>query len=84
MRHCQYILFPTGIIPGPHEPPGNINTFIEPLVDDLNALWDGVPFGESHKIRAALLTVTADMPAMRKLTQFLGHKADLSGCTRIV
>lgn len=50
-------------------------------MDDLILLWHGVPFGESHKIRAALLTVTADMPAMRKLTQFLGHKADL-GCSR--
>ena len=32
-------------------------------------------------MRAALLCVTSDLPALRKITQFLGHKADL-GCTR--
>lgn len=43
----------------------------------------GVPLvhGESPSVRAALLAVTADLPAMRKVTQFLGHKADL-GCSR--
>ena len=71
-----------GIIPGPNEPPGDINTFLQPLVDDLIQLWNGVPSPEgSHSIRAALIAVTADLPAMRKLTQFLGHKANL-GCSR--
>lgn len=32
-------------------------------------------------MRAVLLAVAADLPAIRKITQFLGHKADL-GCTR--
>lgn len=32
-------------------------------------------------MRAALVAVAADLPAMRKISQFLGHKADL-GCTR--
>ena len=32
-------------------------------------------------MRAALLSVASDLPAIRKITQFLGHKADL-GCTR--
>lgn len=46
-------------------------------------LWNGIPLVTegSHKIRAVLMAVTADMPAMRKLIQFLGHKADL-GCSR--
>ena len=35
----------------------------------------------SHTIRAAVMAISADMPALRKLTQFLGHKADL-GCSR--
>ena len=69
-----------GIIPGPHEPSGNMNSFMKPLVDDLKDLWEGVPFG-SQTIRAALMTITADLPALRKLTQFLGHKAD-HGCSR--
>ena len=46
-------------------------------------LWEGVPLvsGVPQCIRAALMTITADLPAMRKLTQFLGHKANL-GCSR--
>lgn len=32
-------------------------------------------------LRAALITVTSDLPALRKITQFMGHKADL-GCSR--
>ena len=32
-------------------------------------------------MRAALLCVSSDLPALRKITQFLGHKADL-GCSR--
>lgn len=42
-------------------------------------LWTVVPLipEGSQSIRAALLAVTADMPALRKLTQFLGHKATL-------
>lgn len=72
-----------GIIPGPHEPSGNINTYLKPLVDDLVDLWRGVPLceGSQHIMRAALLSVTTDLPAMRKVSQFLGHKADL-GCPR--
>ena len=33
----------------------------------------------SIPVRAALLAVATDLPALRKITQFLGHKADL-GC----
>ena len=32
-------------------------------------------------VKAALLGLSADMPALRKVAQFLGHKADL-GCSR--
>ena len=31
-----------GLIPGPHEPSHDINTFLKPLVDDLLKFWDGV------------------------------------------
>ena len=58
------------------EPPIHINNFLQPLVDDL---WKGVPLtsGGSQCVRAALLSVASDFPAIRKITQFLGHKADL-------
>ena len=71
-----------GVIPGSTEPKGNINTFMKPLVDDLITLWDGLPLHpDGRDIKAALLGVSADMPAMKKVTLFLGHKADY-GCSR--
>ena len=71
-----------GIIPGPTEPKGNINAFLSPIIEDLLLLWNGVYIESCGKIvKAALLGVTADMPALRKISQFLGHKADL-GCSR--
>lgn len=30
-----------GLIPGPYEPQRNINTFLEPLVDELMEFWEG-------------------------------------------
>ena len=33
-----------GLIPGPSEPPLNINSYLTPLVVDLLALWRGVTF----------------------------------------
>ncbi len=81
--YSVYLLYLTGIIPGPQEPPGNINTFLKPLVDDMLQLWNGIPLVPEGPpvLRAALVCVTSDLPAMRKITQFLGHKADL-GCSR--
>ena len=70
-----------GIIPCPTEPKIHLNTFLKPLVDDL-CLWRGMPILPDGNIaRAALLGVAADMPATRKLTGFLCHKANL-GCNR--
>ena len=82
-QNIDSALFISGIIPGPHEPRIDINTFLKPLVDDLLDLWDGISLtpGGSVIMRAALLAVAADLPAMRKITQFLSHKANL-GCTR--
>lgn len=60
-----------------------MNTYLQPTVDDLIELWQGLPLieGRTQLVRATLLTVTADLPAIRKMTRFLGHKANL-GCTR--
>ena len=41
-RHLLYILeynILCGIIPGPHETDLTVNTFLEPLVDELQLLW---------------------------------------------
>ena len=31
-----------GIVPGPNEPSGDINTYLEPLICDMEKLWEGV------------------------------------------
>lgn len=69
-----------GIIPGPKEPKLHINSFLQPLVDDLIDLWDGVLFnatksGNCEMFRAALLALSSDIPATRKCGGFVGHGA---------
>lgn len=77
-----------GIIPGPKEPPLNINAYLSPLVDELLILWnEGVKirhygsqiFPECFK--AALLCVACDMPASRKVCGFTGHHSK-KGCNK--
>ena len=77
-----------GVIPGPSEPKHNINSYIEPLVEELLALWTGVAMrvqtvaGISNRpVKCALLCVGCDLPAGRKLCGFLGHSARL-GCSK--
>ena len=77
-----------GIIPGPCEPQHEINSYLEPLVEELNSLWIGIKcIANINKqditvtVRAALLCVACDLPAGRKACGFLGHNAAL-GCSR--
>lgn len=75
-----------GIIPDcKTEPP--TNTFLQPLVDELQEAWEGV-YLKSYsspsipvKYRLALLCVGCDVPASRKLCGFLGHSATV-GCNK--
>ena len=74
------------LIPGPHEPRHDMNTFMEPFVVDLLRFWDGVelnvPFLQCRKlIRCALLCVACDIPAGRKVWGVLSHNSHL-GCSR--
>lgn len=68
-----------GIIPGPKEPKNHVNPFLQPLVDELIDLWDGVLLndrdGGVEKYRAALLALSSDIPATRKCGGFVGHNA---------
>lgn len=70
-----------GMIPGPNEPKGNINTFLQPLVDNLIDLWDGMIIENKHslggilKVKVALLALCCDVPAARKCGGFAGHSA---------
>ena len=75
-----------GLIPGPSEPPHDINPFLRPLVEVLKQLFSGVEmhvqsFSEKQLIHCALLCVACDVPASRKVCGFLGHSASL-GCSK--
>ena len=85
VRYKQENVVLLGLIPGPHEPAKHINTFLQPFVNELLTLWDGVEFkldsGVTHKVRCALLCVACDMPGGRKTCGFLAHSAIL-GCSK--
>ena len=81
----QYTIL-AGVIPGPNEPKRDINTFLDPLVKELTDLWRGVNMNVHSSstlknIRCALICVTCDIPASRKVAGFLGHMATL-GCSK--
>ncbi len=72
-----------GIMPGPNEPSGDINTYLEPLVTDLKQLWSGITIcllGNSVKIQAAVSSLACDVPAARKVGGFVGHRG-YRGCS---
>ena len=76
----------TGLIPGPQEPEHDINTFLEPFVDELLKFWDGIylnvhSFTERKLVHCALLCIACDIPAGRKMCGFMGHCAHY-GCSR--
>ena len=75
-----------GIVPSMNGEPKSLNEFLRPAVDELKAMWKGVRLKSSLssitlKFRAALLCVSADVPAARKLCGFKGHSAH-QGCSR--
>ena len=84
-RFLQENIILVGVIPGPHEPSLNINTFLRPLVDELKQLWCGVKLvtreNVSVFVRAALICAACDIPAARKTCGFLGHQATM-GCSK--
>lgn len=85
LRNRQENVLLVGILPGPSEPT-NINSYLEPLVRELNEFWQGkelMIYNESEKklVRCALLCASCDLPAGRKLCGFLSHTAR-NGCSR--
>ena len=73
-----------GIIPGPEEAQRHINSFLKPVVDDLLLLYKGINIQvrgvDGHACnfitRSILLPVLGDIPASRKMSQFLSYKAN--------
>lgn len=74
-----------GIIPGPKEPKLNINAFLQPFVEEMLSLWEGVIMKSERNIdvlvRAALLCAGCDIPAARKVCGFVGH-GGFRGCSK--
>ncbi|KAL9964950.1 hypothetical protein ACROYT_G028667 [Oculina patagonica] len=75
-----------GVIPALAHEPKSLNHFLEPAVNELNALWKGVKVNTYRspstvvEIQAAVLCCASDIPAARKLCGFLGHSAK-RGCS---
>ncbi len=76
-------------IPGPKEPSRDyLNPYLECMVNDLLKLWDGVQLKTANSsllpsrlIRAALVYISSDLPATRKVCGFYGIKATY-GCSK--
>ena len=72
-----------GVIPGPKEPHLSIDTYLSPLIEELNKSYlEGIDVtssnGISVKIRVLLSCISCDIPATRKVC---GHNARL-GCNK--
>lgn len=88
VRYKRKNVILVGILPGPCEPKGNINSYLEPLIEELQDFWTGVklnvnsgPSVSQTIVRCALMCVACDLPAGRMLCGFLGHSAKL-GCSK--
>ncbi|KAL6289116.1 hypothetical protein ACE6H2_006626 [Prunus campanulata] len=73
----------TLLISGPKQPGNDIDVYLEPLIDNLKSLWDGIRGvydahkGEYFTLRAALLWTINDFPAYGNLSGCVvkGYKA---------
>ena len=75
-----------GVLPGPHEPSGTVNSYLTPLVIELQKAWASgfslpTHLGIDITVKLALSCVACDIPASRKVSGFLGHTAAL-GCNK--
>ncbi len=72
-----------GIIPGPHKPSlEQLNHFLRPLVDEMIVLWQsGIRLGRTalyatgRLVRAVIIPLICDLPALRKAAGFAGHSS---------
>ena len=70
-----------GVIPDMETMPKSINSFLKPLVDEMQVLWKGIRLHSSWSsipllYRGAILLAASDIPAARKLCGFKGHSAE--------
>ena len=75
-----------GIVPSLDKEPKDLNQFLEPAIDELKALWKGIRLKScvsrfALTFRAAVISISSDVPATRKICGFKGHSA-IRGCSR--
>ena len=81
IRFTESNLMLLGVIPGPTEPPLNMNSYLEPIVSELKRfeegvfVRDGTKYGNIYRFR--LLGLCSDLPATRKIGGFLSFSAAL-------
>ncbi|CAL8134497.1 unnamed protein product [Prunus armeniaca] len=69
----QKFMILTLLISGPKQPGNDIDVYLEPLIDDLKSLWDGIKgvsdahTGEYFTLKAALLWTLNDFPTYGNL-----------------
>ena len=72
-------MFLTVIIPGPNNPKRNIDVYLQPLIDELNQLWEvgsntyDVSRKQNFQMRAALMWTINDFPAYGMLSGWSTH-----------
>ncbi|OJT08645.1 hypothetical protein TRAPUB_461 [Trametes pubescens] len=83
LRYRPENVYLAGIIPGPKEPKlHQLNHMLRPLVDELLTLWhSGIYLARTASremglfVRAAMIPLVCDIPALRKTAGFAGHSA---------
>ena len=70
-----------GVLPALSKEPSSLNSFLQPVIENLLTLKNGVKMGMKKNITARLICTSSDIPATRKLGGFLGHSAIL-GCSK--
>ncbi|KAF8707585.1 Transposase family tnp2, partial [Rhizoctonia solani] len=85
-RICTENMICVGVIPGPRCP-ADINSFLQPLIDELRELARGVAAVDANQeklfsLRAHLLTIFGDIPALTKVLEFIGHNGSKNEAER--
>ena len=86
LRYKEDNILLVGLLPGPSEPKLSINSYLSPLVAELNEAWvNGITLetsdGTNTTFRLALTCVSCDLPASKKVCGFLSHNAKY-GCNK--
>ncbi|XP_060186727.1 uncharacterized protein LOC132616141 isoform X3 [Lycium barbarum] len=89
MKQSNFIL--SMIIPGKRMPGNDIDVYLQPLIDELKELWDGVQTfdalsTETFKMRAALMWTISDFPGYGILSgwsTYDGYSSNISRCVDV-